>query len=168
MRRVMGVIGLGIMVSACGSYAYGHHHRGYYGGGYYASPSYTYAQQQPQQQGVVVQQPGQAQVVVQGQPQQQQQQQVTITVAGEGIGGSDGSRGWRVSSQAPAQDFQRMMAAATRANCQVEASSQSELRALCNGSVHVMLRFDQGNVYKLCAPGTDASVCTQVWSSVGN
>ncbi len=163
----MGVIGLGIMVSACGSYAYGHHHRGYYGGGYYASPSYTYAQQQPQQQGVVVQQPGQAQVVVQGQPQQQQQQ-VTITVAGEGIGGSDGSRGWRVSSQAPAQDFQRMMAAATRANCQVEASSQSELRALCNGSVHVMLRFDQGNVYKLCAPGTDASVCTQVWSSVGN
>jgi hypothetical protein len=168
MRRVMGVIGLGLLLSACGTYGYGYHHRGYYGGGYYASPSYTYAQQQPQQQqvGVVVQQPGQAQVVVQ--PGQPQQQQVTVSVAGEGIGGSDGSRGWRVSSQAPSQDFQRMMAAATRANCQVEASSQSELRAICNGTVHVMLRFDQANVYKLCAPGTDASVCTQVWSSVGN
>jgi hypothetical protein len=89
-------------------------------------------------------------------------------VVGEGIAGSDGSRGWRVVSQAPAQDFQRLVQALTRGNCQAEANAQGELRAACAGNVHLIIRFDQQNVYKLCAPGTDPNACTQVWSAIGN
>ncbi len=85
---------------------------------------------------------------------------------GEGIAGSDGTRGWRVAVQAPDREFQRLAQLAARANCQVEASTQSELKAMCNGNVHVVVRFDQGNVYKLCAPNTDPNVCAQVWSNL--
>lgn len=168
MRRRNVVIGLGLgLVALSGCYSYGYHHRGYYGRAYYgggytytAAPAYTYPQQQ--------------QVVVQGQPGQvavQQPQGVTVqaqaSVQGEGIAGSDGTRGWRVTVQQPEQEFQRLAQMAARASCQVEASTQTELRAVCNGNVHIFVRFDQQNVYKLCAPNTDPSVCAQVWSSFG-
>jgi hypothetical protein len=117
--------------------------------------------QQPQPQG---------QVVVQGQAGQPQPQGVSVgvqaQVQGEGIQGSDGTRGWRIGTQQPAQEFQRLAQLAARMNCQVEQSNQAELRALCNGNVHVVVRFDQQNVYKLCAPNTDANVCAQTWSGM--
>ncbi len=168
MRRRNVVIGLGLgLVALSGCYSYGYHRgyygRAYYGGGYTysAAPAYnTY----PQQQTVAVQaQPGQVAV--------QQPQGVTVqaqaTVQGEGIAGSDGTRGWRVSVQSPEQEFQRLAQMAANARCQVEASTQTELRAVCSGNVHIFVRFDQQNVYKLCAPNTDPSVCAQVWSSFG-
>jgi hypothetical protein len=86
-------------------------------------------------------------------------------VAGEGISGSDGSRGWRIVSRTPDQDFQRITQGAASARCVVEASTQGELRAACN-NVHLIVRFDQQNVYKLCAPNTDPNVCAQTWSTV--
>ncbi len=167
MRRRLVVIGLGLgLLLLNGCYGY-YHSRGYYGRGYYggytysAAPQYTY----PQQQTVAVEgQPGQ--VAVQGQPQGVTVQ-AQASVAGEGIAGSDGTRGWRVAVQQPEAEFQRLAQLAARASCQVEASTQTELRAVCNGTVHVVVRFDQANVYKLCAPNTDPSVCAQVWSSFG-
>ena len=157
-----------------GCYGY-YHHRGY-GYGYYGG-GYTYsAYQQPQPQGQVVvegqtqQPPPQGgQVVVQGQtqpPPQGVSVGVQAQVTGEGIQGSDGTRGWRIGTQQPQQEFQRLAQLAARMNCQVEQSNQAELRAVCNGNVHVVVRFDQQNVYKLCAPGTDPNVCTQVWSGM--
>jgi hypothetical protein len=173
MRRQLAVIGLGISVlGGCYGYGYGYHHR-YYGGGY--GGGYTYsAYQQPQQtyvEGQVQQpQPTQGQVVVQGQVGQPQPQGVSVgvqtNIQGEGIQGSDGTRGWRIGTQQPAQEFQRLAQMAARMNCQVEQSNQAELRALCNGNVHVVVRFDQQNIYKLCAPNTDAQVCAQTWSGM--
>jgi hypothetical protein len=146
-------LGMGAMLSACwGGYGYGYHRRGYYNGAY--STGVVYSQPVAQPQPVIVQ--GQV-----GQPVQPQ-----VMVAGEGIGGSDGSRGWRVGSQSPDQDFQRFMQSLGRMNCQVEASTQVEFKAVCNGAVHVIVRFDQQNVYKLCAPNTDPAACSQVWGAV--
>ena len=171
MRRQLAVIGLGISVLG-GCYGYGYHHR-YYGGAYYGG-GYTYsAYAQPQPQYVEGQAPPpqqvQGQVVVQ-QPGQPQPQGVSVgvqaQVQGEGIQGSDGTRGWRIGVGQPQQEFQRLAQLAARMNCQVEQSNQAELRALCNGNVHVVVRFDQQNVYKLCAPGTDANVCAQTWSGM--
>jgi len=172
MRRQLAVIGLGISVLG-GCYGWGYHHR-YYGGGYYGGGGYTYttyAQPQPTATAYVEGQPQpQGQVVVQGQVGQPQPQGVSVgvqaQVQGEGIQGSDGTRGWRIGTQQPAQEFQRLAQLAARMNCQVEQSNQSELRALCNGNVHVVVRFDQQNVYKLCAPNTDPNVCAQVWSGM--
>lgn len=174
MRRQLAVIGLGISVLG-GCYGWGYHHR-YYGGGYYGGGGgytySTYAQPQPQATAYVEGQPQpQGQVVVQGQAGQPQVQGgvsvgVQAQVQGEGIQGSDGTRGWRIGTQQPAQEFQRLAQLAARMNCQVEQSNQSELRAVCNGNVHVVVRFDQQNVYKLCAPNTDPSVCAQVWSGM--
>jgi hypothetical protein len=170
MRRQLVVIGLGISILAgCGAYGYGYgyRHRGYYGGGY----TYSATQPQPQGQAYVegqTQQPqGQGQVVVQGQGQPQGVSVgVQAQLPGEGIQGSDGTRGWRVTAQQPQQEFQRLAQLAARMNCQVEQSNQAELRALCNGNVHVVVRFDQQNVYKLCGPNTDPNVCAQVWSGM--
>jgi hypothetical protein len=171
MRRQLAVIGLGIGVLG-GCYGY-YGHRGYYGRGYYGG-GYTYsAYAQPQPQGQVYvegQTQPTGQVVVQGQAGQPQPQGVSVGVQtqipGQGIQGSDGTRGWRIETQQPAQEFQRLAQLAARMNCQVEQSNQSELRALCNGNVHVVVRFDQQNVYKLCAPNTDANVCAQTWSGM--
>jgi hypothetical protein len=174
MRRQLAVIGLGLSVLG-GCWGWGYHHRGYYGGGYYAGGGgytySTYAQPQPQGQAYVEGQPQpvQGQVVVQqGQPGQVQGVSVGVNaqIQGEGIQGSDGTRGWRIGTQQPAQEFQRLAQLAARMNCQVEQSNQSELRALCNGNVHVVVRFDQQNVYKLCAPNTDATICAQTWSGM--
>ncbi len=146
-------LGLGVMLSACyGSYGYRGRY-GYYGGAYGTT-------------GVVYNQPVpvQGQVVVQGQPGAPPQQ-VAVQVQGEGIAGSDGTRGWRVVSQTPDQDFRRITQLAGRASCQVEASTQGELRAVCN-NVHLVLRFDQQNIYKLCAPNTDPNVCAQSWATI--
>jgi hypothetical protein len=169
------VIGLGVLellaTTGCG---YGYHRRyGYYRGGYgyYGAGSgatVVYNTQPPPQpvegppQQVVVQgqaQPGQVQVQV-GAPQP------PPPAMGEGIAGSDGTRGWRIAVQSPDREFQRLAQLAARANCQIESSTQSELKAMCNGNVHVVVRFDQANVYKLCAPNTDPNVCAQVWSSL--
>lgn len=156
MRRVIDVIGLGMVLGAgllssgCTGYGYGYHRR-YYGGGYAYNNQVAYTQPAPVQQQVVV-----------GQPQPQIQ--ATATIQGEGIAGSDGTRGWRINVQAPDQEFQRL--AGRLASCQVEASTQVELRAMCS-NVHIVVRFDQQNIYKLCAAGTDPSVCAQVWSSYG-
>ncbi len=171
MRSGKLVVGLGLgllLLPACGaSYGYYGRHR-YYGGGVYASPGVVYTQPPPPQGQVVVE--GQVGVPppVQPQPVQPVMQPGQVTITGEGIAGSDGSRGWRVVSQAPEQDFQRLMQGVGRLRCQVEAATQVELRAVCNGSVRVMVRFDQQNIYKLCAPGTDPNACLQVWSAVGN
>ena len=171
MRRQLAVIGLGISVLGGCYGGWGYHHR--YGGGYYGGGGYTYstyAQPQPQGQAYVEgQAQPQGQVVVQGQGQPQGQGVsvgVQTQMQGEGIQGSDGTRGWRIGTQQPAQEFQRLAQLAARMNCQVEQSNQAELRALCNGNVHVVVRFDQQNIYKLCAPNTDASVCAQVWSGM--
>lgn len=169
MRRQLAVIGLGISVLG-GCYGY-YHHRGYYGSGYYGGGyTYsTYAQPQPQATAYVEGQPQPTgQVVVQGQTGQPQGVSVGVQaqVQGEGIQGSDGTRGWRIGTQQPAQEFQRLAQLAARMNCQVEQSNQAELRALCSGGVHVVVRFDQQNVYKLCAPNTDPNVCAQVWSGM--
>ncbi len=183
MRRRNVVIGLGLgLVALSGCYSYGYHRGyygrgyGYYGGGgytYTAAPAYNtgYAQQPPPQGGQVVvegqvAQPGQPAQVQPPPPQGVSVAPQGISVAGEGIAGSDGTRGWRVASQSPEQEFQRLAQMAARANCQVEASTQSELRAVCNGNVHIFVRFDQQNVYKLCAPNTELSVCAQVWSAL--
>ena len=163
------VIGVGLVAftSACwGGYGYGYHHRrGYYGGGYY-NGGVVYQQPPPvavvPQQQVTVQGQG-GQVVVQGQVGAP-----PPAVVGEGISGSDGTRGWRVTSTMPAQDFQRLLQGVGRAACQVEASTQVEFRASCAGNVHLVLRFDQQNVYKLCGPGTDPNACSQTWSAIGN
>ena len=171
MRRQLAVIGLGISVlGGCyGGWGYHHRYGGYYGsgGGYTYS---TYAQPQPQATAYVEGQPqqGQGQVVVQqGQPQAQGVSVgVQAQVQGEGIQGSDGTRGWRIGVGQPQQEFQRLAQLAARMNCQVEQSNQAELRAVCNGNVHVVVRFYQQNIYKLCAPGTDANVCAQVWSGM--
>jgi hypothetical protein len=157
MRSRILVIGLslGVLTAAC----YRHRYYGYYGG-YTYQPAYAQPGQQGQQQG----QP-------QGQEQQGQQGvqvTATATVSGEGITGSDGTRGWRVVVQAPQQEFQRLGQAAAAAHCQVEGSTNTEVKAVCNGNVHIIVRFDQQHVYKLCAPNTDANVCAQVWSSFGN
>jgi hypothetical protein len=172
MRRWNVVIGLGLgLLLVGGCYPYRHrayYGRGYYGGGYtYTSaPAYnTYPQQQTT---VAVQaQPGQVAVQQPPPPPQGVTVQAQATVQGEGIAGSDGTRGWRVTVQSPQQEFQRLAQMAARASCQVEASTQTELRAVCSGNVHIFVRFDQQNVYKLCAPNTDPSVCAQVWSSFG-
>ncbi|HSQ63731.1 MAG TPA: hypothetical protein VLM85_10980 [Polyangiaceae bacterium] len=158
MRRTTLVIGIGLLLTT-GCYARSRHagYYGYYGGGAYSS-SYgstgvVYNQPQPvppppQAQGqVVVQQPG---------------------VAGEGISGSDGTRGWRVVSQAPTNDLQHIVQLAGRASCQVEGMNNFEFRGSCTGNVHVIVRVDQQNVYKLCAPGTDPNACAQVWGLIGN
>lgn len=171
MRRQLAVIGLGISVlGGCYGWGYGYHHR-YYGGGYYGGGGgYTYSSyaQPPPTAQVVEGQPQQGQVVVQGQAGQPQGVSVGVQaqIQGEGIQGSDGTRGWRIGTQQPAQEFQRLAQLAARMNCQVEQSNQSELRALCNGNVHVVVRFDQQNVYKLCAPNTDPNVCAQVWQGM--
>jgi hypothetical protein len=157
MRLHSVVIALGIAFLG-GCYGGYYHHR-YYGGGYYGGYTYSAYQQQPAPQ----------QQVVAGPPVQGQPGVVGVqaqAVAGEGIAGSDGTRGWRVTVQAPEQEFQRLAQVAMRTNCQVENSTQTELRAICNGNVHVVVRFDQTNVYKLCAPGTDPNVCTQIWASM--
>jgi hypothetical protein len=175
MRRQLAVIGLGLSVLG-GCWGWGYHHRGYYGGGYYAGGGgytySTYAQPQPQGQvyveGQPQPQPVQGQVVVQqGQPGQVQGVSVGVNaqIQGEGIQGSDGTRGWRIGTQQPQQEFQRLAQLAARMNCQVEQSNQAELRAVCS-NVHVVMRFDQQNVYKLCAPNTDANVCAQTWSGM--
>ncbi len=188
MRRRNVVIGLGLgLLALSGCYSYGYH-RGYYGRGYgYYGGGYTYTAA-PQYNGTVYAQgpttqppPQGGQVVVEGQVAQGQPAQVQppppqgvsvapqgISVAGEGIAGSDGTRGWRVAVGQPEAEFQRLAQMAARANCQVEGSTQSELRAVCNGNVHIFVRFDQQNVYKLCAPNTELSVCAQVWSSLGS
>ena len=170
MRRQLAVIGLGISVLG-GCYGWGYHHR-YYGGGYYGG-GYTYSTYaQPQPTAAYVEGQPQGQVVVQGQTGQPGQPQgvavgvQTTPMQGEGIQGSDGTRGWRIGTQQPQQEFQRLAQLAARMNCQVEQSNQAELRALCNGNVHVVVRFDQQNVYKLCAPNTDASICAQTWSGM--
>ncbi len=182
MRRRNVVIGLGLAVLVLnGCYGYGYHsrygrHYGYYGGyTYSAAPAYNgavYTPPPPQQQQVVIQgqvaQPGQPVQVAAPPPQGVSVQPQGISVPGEGIAGSDGTRGWRVSVQSPEQEFQRLAQVAARASCQVEASSSTELRAVCNGNVHVVVRFDQQNIYKLCAPNTDLNVCAQVWSSLGS
>lgn len=158
------VIGLGVLALAgCRYHRYG------YGYGYYGSYSYQPTYAQPQPQGTVAdpsQPPPQG---PDGQPQPQGVQvTATATVQGEGISGSDGTRGWRVVVKAPEQEFQRLGQVAAKLNCQVEGSTQTEFRAVCNPNVHILLRFDQQHVYKLCAPNTDAKVCAQVWSSFGN
>ena len=156
MRRTTLLIGLGLLLST-GCYAR-YHGAGYYGynSGYSSSYGST---------GVVYNQPVQPQPQAQGQVVVQQP--AAVAVPGEGIAGSDGTRGWRVTVQSPEQEFQRLAQMAANARCQVEASTQTELRAVCNGNVHIFVRFDQQNVYKLCAPNTDPSVCAQVWSSFG-
>lgn len=167
MRRQLAVIGLGISVlGGC----YGYYRHGYYGGRGYYGGGYTYsAYSQPTAQAYVEGQPQPTgQVVVQGQTGQPQGVSVGVQtqIQGEGIQGSDGTRGWRIGVQQPQQEFQRLAQLAARMNCQVEQSNQAELRAVCNGNVHVVMRFDQQNVYKLCAPNTDANVCAQVWSGM--
>jgi hypothetical protein len=154
-------LGLGVMLSGCWD-SYGYRHRygyGYYGG--YGTTGVVYNQPQPVPvQGQVVVQGGAVQGGVQGGPVAP-----VATVQGEGIAGSDGTRGWRVVSQTPDQEFRRITQLAGRASCQVEASTQGELRAVCN-NVHLILRFDQQNVYKLCAANTDPGVCAQVWTTI--
>jgi len=171
MRGGMLVIGLGVLeLLSTGCYGY-HRRYGYYGTyGYYGGGAVVYSTQPAPQP---VEPPPQQVVVQAGQPQPQVQVQVgqpqpqpPPAMMGEGIAGSDGTRGWRVAVQAPDREFQRLAQVAARANCQVEASTQSELKATCNGNVHVVVRFDQANVYKLCAPNTDPQVCAQVWSSL--
>lgn len=166
MRSGKLVIGIGLVALASGCYGYGYgygYHRPYYYGGAYYNGAVAYQAPPPEQQQVVVQgQPGQVTV------QTQVGAAPPPAVGGEGIQGSDGTRGWRVTSTVPAQDFQRLLQLAGRASCQVEASTQVEFRATCAGNVHLVLRFDQQNVYKLCAPGTDPGACAQTWSTIGN
>ena len=175
MRGKVLVIGLtfGVLSAACYYHRpYGYRYGYGYSGGYYQQPTYTaYSQPQSTQQQVVVEgQTGQATAVVQTQappPAQGVSVTATATVAGEGIAGSDGTRGWRVAVQQPQAEFQRLAQVAARANCQVESSNANEVRAVCGGNVHIMVRFDQQHVYKLCAPNTDPNMCAQVWSSFG-
>ena len=162
--RFLVIASLGVL-SLAGCY---YHRRYGYGYGYYGAYSYqptTYGQPQATVEGQVQPPPQE------GQPGQPQPQGVQVTataqVQGEGISGSDGTRGWRVVVQSPQQEFQRLGQVAAHANCQVEGSNQSEFRALCNGNVHIVVRFDQQHIYKLCGPNTDAQVCAQVWSSFG-
>ena len=164
------VIGLGALTLAG---CYGYHHRYGYGYGYYGSYSYQpYAYAQPQPQGAPVEGTVQGQPPPQGAegqpPPQGVQVQATTQVAGEGIAGSDGTRGWRVVVQAPEQEYQRIGQVAARLNCHIEGSTQTEMRAVCNPNVHIVVRFDQQHIYKLCAPNTDPNVCAQVWSTFGN
>ena len=165
MRCGKVVIGIGLMALVSGCYgSYGYYHRPYYYGGGYYNGAVTYQQPAPVEQ---------QQVAVQGQPGQVTvQAQVGAppppVVGGDGIAGSDGTRGGRVVSQAPANDFQRLLQLAGRASCQVEAATQVEFRGVCAGNVHLVLRFDQQNIYKLCAPGTDPGACSQTWSAIGN
>jgi hypothetical protein len=165
-RFVVIALGVGVLATAgCYRHRYG------YGYGYYGSYSYQPTVQTeggPQAQGAPQGQP-------QGDPNQQPQPQgqgvqvtATATVTGEGITGSDGTRGWRVVVQAPQHEFQRLGQAAARLNCKVEGSNNNEFRAVCNPNVHILLRFDQQHVYKLCAPNTDANACATVWASFGN
>lgn len=154
------VIALGVGVLATTGCYY--RHRAGYGYGYYGAYSYQPTYAQPQ--GTVAGQPPPQ--GPDGQPQPQGVQ-VTAQMQGEGIAGSDGTRGWRVVVQAPQQEFQRLGQVAAQAHCQVEGSTQSEMRAVCNGGVHIVVRFDQQHIYKLCAPNTDQQVCAQFWSSFG-
>ena len=168
MRGKMLVLGLTFGVLAAGCYYHRPYARYGYGRyGYYQQPTYsayTYPTAQPVQQ--------QPPVAVEGTVQPTQppptgvQVTATATVNGEGIAGSDGTRGWRVVVQSPQQEFQRLAQVAAQANCQIESSTAQELRAVCNPNVHIVVRFDQQHVYKLCAPNTDPSVCAQVWSGV--
>jgi hypothetical protein len=168
-KLVIGLAWIGVAMGCSWGYGYGYRRPGYYGGGGYYAGSVAYSQPPPTTT-------TQEQVVVQGQVTAPNgavvQTQVGMApppaVVGEGIAGSDGTRGWRVVSQAPANDFQRLVQALTRASCQAEANAQGEIRAACAGNVHLIMRFDQQNVYKLCAPGTDPNACTQVWSQIGN
>lgn len=166
MRGKILVLGLtfGVLVG-CYHRPYGRYQYGYYG----QQPTYSTTYGQPQAQPVqqpegAVQGTEQAQPV--GQPQGVQVT-ATATVSGEGIAGSDGTRGWRVVVGSPQQEFQRLAQVAAQANCQVESSTASELKAVCNGNVHIVVRFDQQHVYKLCGPNTDPNVCAQVWSGFG-
>lgn len=157
MRRTTLVIATGLLLTT-GCYARyrGAGYYGYYGGGGYSS-SYGSS-------GVVYNQPQPA-------PQPQAQAQVAVqqpAVAGEGISGSDGTRGWRVVSQSPANDLQHIVQLTGRASCQVEGMNNFEFKGTCTGNVHVIVRIDQQNVYKLCAPGTDPGACAQVWGMIGN
>jgi len=146
-----------LLLSGCTGYGYyGYHHR-YYGPGYYGGGGVAYTTPPPPQ----------GQVVVQGQVGAPPPA-TGVVITGEGIAGSDGTRGWRVGSQAPEQDFQRLIQLTARAQCQVEASTQVELKAVCMGNVHLIVRFDQQNVYKLCGPNTDPNVCNQTWTTIGN
>ena len=168
MRGKMLVLGLTFGTLAAGCYYHRPYARYGYGAyGYYQSPTYsayTYPTAQPVQQ-----QPVQVEGTVgptQPPPPQGVQVTATATVNGEGIAGSDGTRGWRVVVQSPEQEFQRLAQVAAQAHCQIESSTAQELRAVCGGNVHIVMRFDQQHVYKLCAPNTDPSMCAQVWSSV--
>lgn len=168
MRGKMLVLGLTFGALAAGCYYHPYHRYGYGAYGYYQSPTYSayaYPTAQPVQ-GQPVPVEGQPQPVGQPPPPQGVQVTAQATVNGEGIAGSDGTRGWRVAVQSPEQEFQRLAQVAAAAHCQIESSTAQELRAVCNGNAHIVVRFDQQHVYKLCAPNTDASMCAQVWSSV--
>jgi hypothetical protein len=159
MRRTTLVIatGFGVLLMA-GCHAR-YHGYGYYGGGAvsssYGSSGVVYNTPQPQPQ---------AQVVV----QQPVAPAPTVSVVGEGIAGSDGTRGWRVGSAAPSNDLQRIVQLTGRASCQLQGVNNFEFKGTCTGNVQVILRIDQQNVYKLCAPGTDPNACAQVWGMIGN
>src|SRR5690349_14753705 len=119
MRRRTAVIGLGvlgILLAGCYVRSRGYYGGYYSGGAYYTQSSYgTTGYVQPGSTGVYAQGP-QTQVQVQGQVAQPTGVQVQIS--GEGIAGSDGTRGWRVASTAPDQDFQRFMQTIARGGCQ--------------------------------------------------
>lgn len=169
MRGKMLVLGLTVGALSVGCYYHRPYYRYGYGYGYYQQPTYTTTYQDPNAQPVQQQPPPQGTVegtVQTAPPPTGVTVTATATVSGEGISGSDGTHGWRVVVQSPQQEFQRLSQVAAQQNCQVEASTAQEVRAVCNG-VHIVVRFDQQHVYKLCAPNTDVQVCARVWSAFG-
>jgi hypothetical protein len=88
-------------------------------------------------------------------------------VGGESeVQGSDGSYGWAKTCNADVE-IHRLSEQMAKKGCQFESYGYDETRAVCGG-VHVLLRRDATNVYRLCPPNTDRGVCQNAWAPVIN
>src|SRR5438132_108282 len=72
---------------------------------------------------------------------------------GEWVQGSDGSMGWRTATHAARAMFDRVSDSIAQV-CTIESRSDIETRANCTG-VHVLVRHDGTNLYRVCEKGTE-------------
>jgi len=90
-------------------------------------------------------------------PQNAQSGDVEVT-------GSDGSYGWQRSCNADVE-IHALSEKMAKRGCQFESYGYDETKAICSG-VHVLLRRDATNIYRLCPPNAERAVCQQAWAPV--
>lgn len=145
--KVLLILSTLLALTGCHGHVHGYYGGAYYGHGYYGGgvTSTSYGRT-----GIVYNAP----------------QPVAVRPAVQAVNGSDGSFGWRSPTANPDNELRRLTESMVRAGCIVQESNQNESRAQCYG-VNTLVRIDSGDAYRLCAAGTEQSVCSSTWTRIG-